>query len=53
MCVVVPLAAEQATSMGGALLQDKVIVVSGVGPGLGLEVARLCLRDGASVPLAR
>src|SRR5689334_21938656 len=32
-------------------LQDKVIAVLGVGPGLGREVARLCLRDGASVAL--
>jgi NAD(P)-dependent dehydrogenase (short-subunit alcohol dehydrogenase family) len=33
------------------MLQDRVIVVSGVGPGLGLEVARLCLRDGARVAI--
>lgn len=33
------------------LLQDKVIAVVGVGPGLGREVARLCLRDGAFVAL--
>ena len=32
-------------------LHDKVIAVIGVGPGLGREVARLCLRDGASVAL--
>src|SRR5262245_6575238 len=32
-------------------LHDKVIAVLGVGPGLGREVARLCLRDGASVAL--
>jgi enoyl-[acyl-carrier-protein] reductase (NADH) len=33
------------------MLQSKVVVVSGVGPGLGLEVARLCLRDGARVAI--
>ena len=32
-------------------LHDKVIAVLGVGPGLGREVARLCLRDGAAVAL--
>ena len=32
-------------------LNDKVIAVVGVGPGLGREVVRLCLRDGASVAL--
>ena len=32
-------------------MRDKTIVVSGVGPGLGLEVARLCLRDGARVAI--
>lgn len=32
-------------------LQDKVIAVVGVGPGLGNEVVRLCLRDGARVAL--
>lgn len=32
-------------------LEDKVIAVVGAGPGLGTEVARLCLRDGASVAL--
>lgn len=32
-------------------LQDKVIAVIGVGPGLGSEVVRLCLRDGARVAL--
>jgi len=31
------------------IVQDKVIVVSGVGPGLGSEIARLALRDGAVV----
>ncbi len=31
------------------IVQDKVIVVTGVGPGLGGEVARLALRDGAKV----
>lgn len=33
------------------LLQNKVIGAIGVGPGLGSEVARLCLRDGANVTL--
>ncbi len=32
-------------------LQDKVIAVVGVGPGLGREVARLGLRDGARIAL--
>ncbi len=32
-------------------LHDKVIAVFGVGPGLGREIARLCLRDGAAVAL--
>jgi len=31
------------------IVQDKVIVVTGVGPGLGSEVARIALRDGARV----
>ena len=31
------------------ILQGKTVIVSGVGPGLGGEVARLALRDGASV----
>lgn len=33
-------------------LQDKTVVVCGVGPGLGLEVATAALRDGANVVLA-
>jgi NAD(P)-dependent dehydrogenase (short-subunit alcohol dehydrogenase family) len=33
------------------LLQDKVIAISGVGPGLGAELARMCLADGAAVAL--
>jgi NAD(P)-dependent dehydrogenase (short-subunit alcohol dehydrogenase family) len=33
------------------ILQDKVVVVVGVGPGLGREVARVALRDGAQVAL--
>jgi NAD(P)-dependent dehydrogenase (short-subunit alcohol dehydrogenase family) len=33
------------------LLEDKVIVVSGVGPGLGREVAAAAVRDGAAVVL--
>jgi NAD(P)-dependent dehydrogenase (short-subunit alcohol dehydrogenase family) len=31
------------------ILQGKTVIVSGVGPGLGGEVARLALRDGANV----
>lgn len=34
------------------ILQDKTVVVSGVGAGLGGEIARLALRDGARVVLA-
>jgi NAD(P)-dependent dehydrogenase (short-subunit alcohol dehydrogenase family) len=34
------------------ILDGKVLVVTGVGPGLGSEVARLALRDGARVMLA-
>lgn len=34
------------------ILEGKTVVVSGVGPGLGAEVARLALRDGARVMLA-
>lgn len=34
------------------IVRDKVIVVTGVGPGLGSEVARLALRDGARVVAA-
>ncbi|MEZ4282143.1 MAG: SDR family oxidoreductase [Myxococcota bacterium] len=34
------------------LLNDKTIVVAGAGPGLGREIARLALRDGARVVLA-
>jgi NAD(P)-dependent dehydrogenase (short-subunit alcohol dehydrogenase family) len=33
------------------IVQGKTIVVSGVGPGLGLEIARVALRDGANVVL--
>lgn len=33
------------------LLEGKTIAVVGAGPGLGREIARLCLRDGASVAL--
>ncbi|MFD4369624.1 SDR family oxidoreductase [Rhodococcus sp. NPDC058521] len=36
----------------GNLLQDKVIVISGVGPGLGRTLAVRCARHGASVVLA-
>jgi len=31
------------------ILENKTVVISGVGPGLGREVARLALRDGARV----
>jgi NAD(P)-dependent dehydrogenase (short-subunit alcohol dehydrogenase family) len=34
------------------ILKDKVVVVSGVGPGLGREIASAALRDGANVVLA-
>jgi NAD(P)-dependent dehydrogenase (short-subunit alcohol dehydrogenase family) len=34
------------------LLDDKVVVISGVGPGLGLELARGAAREGAAVLLA-
>ena len=34
------------------IVRDKVIVVTGVGPGLGSEVARIALRDGARVVIA-
>lgn len=34
------------------LLQDRTVVVCGVGPGLGLEVAKAALRDGANVVVA-
>ena len=34
------------------ILEGKTLVVSGVGGGLGREVARLALRDGARVVLA-
>jgi NAD(P)-dependent dehydrogenase (short-subunit alcohol dehydrogenase family) len=34
------------------LLQNKTVVVSGVGPGLGHEIATLALRDGANVVVA-
>jgi NAD(P)-dependent dehydrogenase (short-subunit alcohol dehydrogenase family) len=33
------------------ILEGKTIIVSGVGPGLGLEIARIALRDGANVVL--
>jgi NAD(P)-dependent dehydrogenase (short-subunit alcohol dehydrogenase family) len=34
------------------LLQDKVVVVSGVGPGLGRSIAVQCARQGADIVLA-
>jgi NAD(P)-dependent dehydrogenase (short-subunit alcohol dehydrogenase family) len=34
------------------LLRDKVVVVSGVGPGMGVEIARAAVREGAHVVLA-
>ncbi len=34
------------------ILQDKTVIVAGVGPGLGGEVARLAVRDGANVVVA-
>lgn len=34
------------------ILQDRTVLVTGVGAGLGAEVARLALRDGANVVLA-
>ena len=34
------------------ILRDKTVIVSGVGPGLGGEVARCALRDGANVVVA-
>jgi NAD(P)-dependent dehydrogenase (short-subunit alcohol dehydrogenase family) len=33
------------------LLRDKVVVVSGVGPGMGIEIARAAVREGADVVL--
>lgn len=34
------------------LLQDKVVVVSGIGPGMGASIAKACAREGATVVLA-
>jgi len=34
------------------ILQDKIVVISGVGPGLGREIAAAALRDGARVAIA-
>ena len=34
------------------LLKDKVIVVSGIGPGMGASIAKACVREGAAVVLA-
>src|SRR5213079_2514345 len=41
-----------ADSDGWMLLQDKVVIVSGVGPGLGQANARALAREGATVVLA-
>src|SRR5437660_5645 len=41
-----------ADSDGRMLLQDKVVIVSGVGPGLGQANARALAREGAVVVLA-
>src|SRR3979409_2392480 len=41
-----------ARSDGRMLLQDKVVIVSGVGPGLGQANARALAREGATVVLA-
>jgi NAD(P)-dependent dehydrogenase (short-subunit alcohol dehydrogenase family) len=38
--------------MGAGLLQDKVVVISGVGPGLGRGLALQCAKAGADVVLA-
>ncbi len=35
-----------------ALLQDRVVIVSGVGPGMGRDAALACAREGADVVLA-
>jgi NAD(P)-dependent dehydrogenase (short-subunit alcohol dehydrogenase family) len=37
---------------GPVILQDKTVIVSGVGPGLGGAIARCALRDGAAVVIA-
>src|SRR4051794_12756375 len=33
------------------LLRDKTVIVSGVGPGLGLRIAAACVRDGGNAVL--
>ena len=34
------------------MLQDKVVIVSGIGPGMGRDISLACARDGADVVLA-
>lgn len=34
------------------LLKDKVVIVSGIGPGMGASIAKACVREGAKVALA-
>jgi NAD(P)-dependent dehydrogenase (short-subunit alcohol dehydrogenase family) len=36
---------------GPVILQGKTVIVSGVGPGLGLEIAKVVMRDGGNVVL--
>ncbi len=34
------------------MLKDKVVIVSGIGPGLGFETAKLCAQEGAKVAIS-